>query len=66
MSYKTFSGHSNITVALFESSLHCPISLRDRKDLQIAKKKDPVYWIWEKDQIKRIKFETIQSREKIS
>ncbi len=41
-----------------------PVSLRDRKDLQIAQKKDPVYWIWEKDQIKRIKFEPIQSREK--
>ena len=43
-----------------------PVSVRDRKDLQIAQKKDPVYWIWEKDQIKRIKFEPIQSREKIS
>ncbi len=42
------------------------LSLRDRKDLQIAKKKNPVYWVWEKDQIKRIKFEPIQSREKIS
>ena len=42
------------------------VSLRDRKDLQIAQKKDPVYWLWEKDQIKRIKFEPIQSREKIS
>ena len=43
-----------------------PVSLRDRKDLQEAQKKDPVYWIWEKDQIKRINFEQIQSREKIS
>ena len=43
-----------------------PVSLRDRKDLQETQKKDPVYWIWEKDQIKRIKFEPIQSREKIS
>ena len=43
-----------------------PVSLRDRKDLQEAQKKNPVYWVWEKDQIKRIKFEPIQSREKIS
>ena len=43
-----------------------PVSLRDRKDLQEAQGKDPVYWVWEKDQIKRIKFEPIQAREKIS
>ena len=43
-----------------------PVSLRDRQDLQSALKKDPVYWVWEKDQIQRIKFEPIQSREKIS
>ena len=43
-----------------------PVSLRDRKDLQVAQKKDPVYWVLEKKRIKRIKFEPIQSREKIS
>ena len=43
-----------------------PVSLRDRKDLQEAQGKDPVYLVWEKDQIKRIKFKQIQSREKIS
>ena len=25
-----------------------PVRLRDRKDLQIAQKKDPVYWFWKK------------------
>ncbi len=24
------------------------VSLREKKDLQIAQKKDPAYWIWEK------------------
>ena len=42
-----------------------PISLRDRKDLQEAQKKNPVYWVWEKDQIKRIKLDPIQSKEKV-
>ena len=42
-----------------------PVSLRDRKDLQEAQKKDPVYWVLEKDQIKRIKFDQIQSKQKI-
>ncbi len=30
---------------------------------QKIQKKDPVYWVWEKDQIKRIKFDPIQSKE---
>ena len=42
-----------------------PVSLRDRKDLQEAQKKNPVYWVWEKDQIKRIKLDPIQSKEKV-
>ena len=42
-----------------------PVSLRNRKDLQEAKGKDPVYWVWEKDQIKRIKFVPFQSTEKV-
>ena len=42
-----------------------PVSLRNRKDLQEAQGKDPVYWAWEKDQIKRIKFDPIQSKEKV-
>ena len=42
------------------------VSLREKKDLQIAQKKDPVYWIWEKDQINRIKFDQIETRVKIS
>jgi len=41
-----------------------PVSLRDRKDLQEAQKKDPVYWVWEKDQINRIKFKQMQSEKK--
>ncbi len=41
-----------------------PISLRENKDLQKAKRKDPVYWVWEKDQIKRIKFDPNQANEK--
>ena len=41
-----------------------PVSLRDRKDLQEAQKKNPVYWAWEKDQIKRIKLDPIQSKKK--
>ncbi len=41
-----------------------PVSLRNRKDLQEAKREDPVYWIWEKDQIKRIKLDPIQSKKK--
>ena len=42
-----------------------PVSLRDREDLQEAQKKNPVYWVWEKDQVKRIKFDPIQSKEKV-
>ena len=42
-----------------------PVSLRDRKDLQETQKKDPVYWVWEKDQIKRIKLDQSQSKEKV-
>jgi len=42
-----------------------PVSLRNRKDLQEAQGKDPVYWVWEKDQIKRIKLDPIQSKEKV-
>ena len=42
-----------------------PVSLRERKDLQEAQKKDPVYWVWEKDKIKKIKFDPIQSKEKV-
>ena len=42
-----------------------PVSLRDRKDLQEAQKKNPVYWVWEKDQIQKIKFDPIQSKEKV-
>ena len=41
-----------------------PVSLRDRKDLQEAQKKNPVYWVWEKDQIKRIKLDPIKSTKK--
>ena len=41
-----------------------PVSLRDRKDLQEAQKKNPVYWVWEKDQIKRIKLDPIKSKKK--
>ena len=33
-----------------------PISVRGRKDLQEAQATDPVYWIWENDGIKRVKF----------
>ena len=36
-----------------------PVSLRDRKDLKEAHKRNPVYWVWEKDKIKRIKFDPI-------
>ena len=42
-----------------------PISLRERKDLQEAKGKDPVYWVWEKDHIKRVKFDPIKSSNKV-
>ena len=42
-----------------------PVSLRERKDLQDAKEKDPVYWVWEKDQIKRIKLDPIKFSEKV-
>ena len=36
-----------------------PVSLRNRKDLIKAHKSNPVYWLWEEDQIKRIKFDSI-------
>ena len=42
-----------------------PVSLKDRKDLQAARRKDPVYWVWEKDHIKRIKLDPIQSNDKV-
>ena len=42
-----------------------PVSLRERKDLQEAKGKDPVYWVWEKDHIKRVKFDPIKSSNKV-
>ena len=42
-----------------------PVSLRDRKDLQEIKKEDPIYWVREKDQIKRIKLDQIQFKEKV-
>ncbi len=32
-----------------------PVSLRERPDLKAAKAVDPVYWIWEGDQLKRTK-----------
>ena len=35
-----------------------PFSLRERKDLQEAQKKHPVYWVWEKDHVKRIKLDS--------
>ena len=34
-----------------------PVSCRKRKDLREAQAKDPVYWVWEQDKIKRIKFD---------
>ena len=43
-----------------------PVILRYRKDLQEAQQKVPIYWIWEKDQIKRVKFDQIETRIKIS
>ena len=36
-----------------------PISLRDRADLRKAKAVDPVYWIWEGDQLKRTKLNSL-------
>ena len=41
-----------------------PVSLRERKDLREAQEKDPVYWVWEQDQIKRIKFDSMNCNEK--
>ncbi len=41
-----------------------PISLRERKDLREAKAKDPVYWVWEQGQIKRIKFDRMKCSKK--
>ena len=41
-----------------------PVSLRKRKDLQAARGKYPVYWVWEKDHIKRVKFDPIQTSAK--
>ncbi len=42
-----------------------PVSLRERKDLQEAKAQNPVYWVLEKDQIKRINFDQIKFNEKV-
>ena len=42
-----------------------PGSLKDKKDLQAARGNDPFYWIWEKDHTKKIKFDPIQSSEKV-
>ena len=40
----------------FDSSKEfVPVSLRERPDLKAAKAVDPVYWIWEGDQLKRTK-----------
>ena len=41
-----------------------PVSLRERKDLREAQEKDPIYWVWEQDQIKRIKFDSLKSSDK--
>ncbi len=41
-----------------------PVSLRERKDLREAQDKDPVYWVWEQDQIKRIKLDAMKCSEK--
>ena len=41
-----------------------PVSLRERKDLQEAREKDPVFWVWEQDQIKKIKFDSMNCRKK--
>ncbi len=46
----------------FDSSKEfIPVSLRDRPDLMAAKAIDPVYWLWEGDQLKRTKFSTLLS-----
>ena len=42
-----------------------PVSVRDREDLQEALSTDPVYWVFGKNQIKRVKFIPAQSNEKI-
>ncbi len=40
----------------FDSSKEfVPVSLRERPDLKAAKAIDPVYWIWEGEQLKRTK-----------
>ena len=40
----------------FDSSKEfVPVSLRERPDLKAAKAVDPVYWIWEGEQLKRTK-----------
>ncbi len=41
-----------------------PVSLRERKDLREAQAKNPVCWIWDKNKIKRIKFDSMQCSEK--
>ena len=42
-----------------------PVRVREREDLQEALSKDPVYWVLGKNQIKRFKFNPVQSNEKI-
>ena len=39
-----------------------PVSLRERPDLVAAKAVDPVYWIWEGDQLKRTKLNSLLMR----
>ena len=36
-----------------------PVSLRDRADLRQAKEAEPVFWIWDGDQLKRTKFNSL-------
>jgi len=44
----------------FDSSKEfVPVSLRERPDLVAAKAVDPVYWIWEGDQLKRTKLNSL-------
>ena len=41
-----------------------PVSVREREDLQEALSTDPVYWVWEKNKIRRFKFYPVQSNKK--
>ena len=44
----------------FDSSKEfVPVSLRERPDLVAAKTVDPVYWIWDGDQLKRTKINSL-------